>query len=86
MELAHNFDLFTMLTYVLICFFFSHFYYRDECKIASTPIPEEFYQIGMICAAMYNLQWHRAKIVDVFDKAVKVTVSFWISYFSSFAY
>lgn len=51
----------------------SRFYYQDDHKIAKTPIPDEFIQIGMICAALFNSQWHRARIVDVFDTAVKVS-------------
>lgn len=51
---------------------FSHFYYRDSSMMANTAIPNEFLEIGLTCAAMFNSQWHRGKIIDILDETVKV--------------
>lgn len=51
---------------------FSHFYYRDQSVVATNPIPESFLSSGLICAALYDSQWHRAKIIDVLDYSVQV--------------
>lgn len=56
-------------------FHFSDFYHQDQGKLAQTPIPDEFLEIGMTCAALYNHEWHRGKIVDIFDETLKVTAS-----------
>lgn len=51
---------------------FSDFYRQDQSKLAQTAIPDEFLEIGMICGAMFNSEWHRGKIVDIFEETVKV--------------
>lgn len=40
--------------------------------MAQTAIPDEFLNIGLTCAALYNSEWHRGKIVDIYDDTVKV--------------
>lgn len=49
------------------------FYSRGEDKMATLPIPDEYIEIGRICAARYESQWHRAEIISVLDESVKVS-------------
>ena len=56
----------------IYCLYFSDFYYQNQSMLAQTPIPDEFLKIGMTCAAIYNSEWHRAKIVEILDNTVKV--------------
>lgn len=57
---------------IVMTFAFSDFYHQDQSKLAQTAIPDEFMEIGMTCAALYNSEWHRGRIVDIFDETVKV--------------
>lgn len=54
------------------CVFYRHFYHVDEGKISKAPMPENYLQLGRLCAAMYDSQWHRAEIIEVLDISVKV--------------
>lgn len=40
--------------------------------ISKSPMPANYLQLGRICAALYDGQWHRAEIIDVFEESVKV--------------
>lgn len=40
--------------------------------LIQTPIPDEFLKVGLTCAALFNKEWHRGKIIDIFGDTVKV--------------
>lgn len=41
--------------------------------MAQKPIPDDYLTIGRFCVALFQEQWHRARIIDVFEISVKVT-------------
>lgn len=48
--------------------------YSEE-NVSAFKIPLDCLKVGMVCAAIFKDQWHRAKIVEVIDKMSEVTVS-----------
>lgn len=67
------------LTFFSFRIFFRRSYYgiSDE----EYHLPPHLIKVGQICVALYEGQWHRARIVDVFeDGALKVIISLFSHY------
>lgn len=47
---------------------------QTETQMYRMKIPPKYLKVGLLCAALYEGTWHRAKIVDIMEYAVMVNI------------